>query len=146
MLAKFLTTIFTCFYYLYFLAAAESMIWLEKSAIVILTFTCVHVLIKISQFIDHGASKEKNLWPYRKLSTGFRTILIVSDTLITFIVFFGFLWIENSDEHVEDMFKYLLCFLCFFIAGVNIRKYHIRQVEASQEHSGSRFSQDFGNA
>ena len=142
-MSKGLTTLFTCFYYLFFLAAAESMVWLDKSGIILLTFTGIHVLIKISQFIEHGASKDKNLWPYRNLSTAFRTAVITSDTLTTFIVFFGFLWIDNTSEPIDDKFKYLLCFFCFFISGVNIIKHHIRQVESSS--SKALFSQNFDN-
>lgn len=142
---KVLTTITVCFYYLYFLAISESMIWLDKSSIVILTFTGVHILFKVYQWVDYGASRDKNFHPYRNLSVGFRNAVILADTLVTFIVFFGFLFIENREEETEDMFKYLLCFFCFPIAIVNIIKHHKRQVEASIENASSRFTQDFGN-
>jgi len=145
MYQKALTTITVCFYYLYFLAIPESMIWLEKSSIVILTFTGVHMLLKIYQWVDYGATRDNNFHPYRNLSMAFRNAVILSDTLVTFIVFFGFLFIENREDETDKMFKYLLCFFCFPITIVNIIKHHKRQVEASIEDVSSRFTQDFGD-
>ena len=142
---KIVTTLAVCFYYLYFLAACEAMIWLEQSATVILTFTGVHITIQIFQWIDYGSSRDVQLYPYRNLSVGFRIALITADILLTFIVFLGYLYIQNTDEETEDMFKYLLCFFSLIIAIVNVIKHHIRQVESSNVDSSSRFTQDFGD-
>ena len=143
MYQKALTTLTVCFYYLFFLAVCESFIWLKQSSIIILTFTGVHMLVKFYQFIDYGSTKESNLYPYRNFSTGFRNALILSDTLVTFIVFFGFLFIENREEETENLFRVLLCFFCVPIVITNIIKHHKRQVEAATV--GSIFSQDFGD-
>ena len=141
MYQKTVTTITLCFYYLYFLAICEAIVWLEQSSIIILSFTGIHIVIKIYQFVDYGASNERNLYPYRKLSTGFRNLLILADTLVTFIVLFGYLFIENKEEYTDDKFSYLLCFACFLIVIPNIIKHHKRQVEVVT--TNSMFSQDF---
>ena len=140
---KALTTFTVCFYYLYFLAAAEAMIFLEQSSIIILSFTGTHALLKIYQWVDYGASRDNNYHPYRNLSNGLRFAVILSDTLVTFIVFLGFIFIENRDEETEEMYKYLLCFLCFPIAISNIIKHHKRQIEASVEQTKTKFSANF---
>ena len=135
---KTITTATVCFYYVYFLAACESFIWLDQSSIIILSFTGVHVLLKAYQWIEYGSSIE-GPHPYRNLSTGLRTAVILSDTLVTFIVIFGFLFIENRETETDNMFKYLLCSLCFPITIVNIIKHHIRQVEAATISSNFGF-------
>ena len=131
MITKTITTLTLCFYYCYFLAALESMVWLEQSSIIILTFTGVHVIIKLRQFADHFATRDGSLWPYRNFSRGLRTLLVVSDSLLTLLVLFGFIWVEVSDTFVSEMMKYVLCFLCTLVSGTNIIKHHKRQVEAS---------------
>jgi hypothetical protein len=143
MYQKAITTLTVCFYYLYFLAICESFVWLDKSGIIILAFTGVHMIVKFYQFVDYGSTKDSNLYPYRNLSIGFRNALILCDTLITFIVLFGFLFIENREDETEDLFRTLLCTFCFPISIVNIIKHHKRQVEAAS--ISSRFSQNFGN-
>ena len=142
---KIVTTLAVCFYYLYFLAACEAMIWLEQSGTIVLTFTGIHIAIKFFQWTDYGSSRDAKLYPYRNLSVGFRNALITADTLVTFIVFLGYLYIQNTDEETQDMFKYLLCFFSLIIAIVNVVKHHIRQVESSNVNSASRFTQDFGD-
>jgi len=137
------TTFTICFYYLYFLAICESFVWLERSGIIILVFTGVHILLKTNQWIEYGASRDTNLHPYRNFSVGFRNILILSDTLITFTVLFGFLFIENREETTDNLLKNLLCTFCFPITITNIIKHHKRQVEAATINSS--FSQDFGD-
>ena len=137
---KTITTVTLCFYYLYFLAVCEAFIWLDQSSILILSFTGVHVLLKTYQWIEHGSSLD-GLHPYRNLSTALKTAVILSDTLVTFIVVFGFLFIENREADTDNMFKYLLCFFCFPITIVNIIKHHIRQVEAAT--ISDKFSSNF---
>jgi len=132
MYQKAITTFTLCFYYVFFLAACESMIWLDKSSIIILTFISIHMFLKLYQWIDFGASSsDKNYYPYRNFSFGFKVSLIIVDTLVTFMVFFAFLYILNRHEETPKMYKYFLCFLCTIICIPNIVKHHKRQVEAS---------------
>jgi len=67
------------------------------------------------------------------LSKGFRVALVTADTLVTFIILFGSLWIEFfSEEHVDDLFRYTICFFGLIVAATNIHKHHVRQVDASR--------------
>ena len=144
MYQKALTTFTVCFYYAFFLASVEAMVWVEKSSIVILSFLGAHMSLKLIQWVDHFTNKDQSLHPYRTLSAAMRTAVILSDTLATFLVLFGFLYIESiEDEDEEEIFKfrYVLCSLCIPICIVNILKHHKRQVEAATVDSN--FSENF---
>lgn len=127
---KIYRTVRLCFYYLFLLAAAESMIWLEKSSIIILTFVGIHTITTVYEWIDHFANiSGKNLHPYRNLSNSLKTCLKISDFFVTIVVIMGFLFIEIREENTDDFYYYLLCFLCFFIVIPNIILFQKRHAE-----------------
>ena len=131
------------FYYLFFLACFESMIWLDQSHIIIPFFVGFHAILIVIQFSDHYANGDgkTNLHPYKNRSRQFGFALKTVDTVVAFIVFVSFLFIINRNEPTPDLYKYLICFFCSLISGINIIHYHKKQKE---QNINTAFSQDFG--